>query len=348
MDAPSLILMSMLAFVASIVLIWGLAHVAEPLGLLDLPDARKRHGEPVPMVGGLALFLVVWGLSVGFGVFTWLVLCSAGLVLMGAIDDAVDLGVRIRLVGQVLFAVLMYLGSGVAVVSLGDYLSVQLTLGGLAPFVTLFAVVGLTNAFNMLDGMDGLAAGHAVVSLLTLIAASLITGALVHFGWLLGLLAAIGGFWLVNMRLIGVRRVFLGDAGSMLLGFLLAWLVIGYTQPPWDLLHPILALWCLTIPVFDTCAVISRRLRAGRSPFSPDRLHLHHVLLDLGLAPRHAVLVMLVGAFCVNALGLGTFWLLGPTAALTLFVTCFVGFVYLSLHPEVDRKLLVWVRGLKG
>lgn len=115
MDAPSLILIATLAFIASIVLVWCLAHVAEPLGLIDLPGARKRHGEPVPMVGGLALFLVVWGLSAGFGVFTWLVLCSAGLVLMGAIDDAVDLGVRIRLVGQVLFAVLMYLGSGVAV-----------------------------------------------------------------------------------------------------------------------------------------------------------------------------------------------------------------------------------------
>ena len=326
--------------IATVFVTWVLARCAPAMGLMDMPTARKTHGEPTPLVGGLALFVVLMVVSIALQAFSWLMLCAGILVLMGALDDARHLGVRLRLVFQLVCACMMLIGSGVSIQSLGVYHGLSLTLGWFAPIFTLFAVIGITNAFNMLDGLDGLASGHALVALLSLITAGLLGNPLIEGMWLAGLAGAIFGFWCVNMRLTPVRRVFLGDAGSTLIGFLLAWLIIGYTQAPWDRLQPLAALWCLSFPVFDTCAVVGRRIRAGRSPFAPDRLHLHHRLIDLGVSPRHAVFLMLGAALTLNVAGLLVLAAWGATVSLSFYLALFGLFLYGSLHPELDQAVV--------
>lgn len=317
----------------------GLRLAAPALNLMDIPDQRKQHGAPTALVGGIAIFSVMLIFSLWVNAFSWIVLCGLVLGLIGVVDDAIDLGVRLRLGGQVFVTTLAMLGTDVLVNDLGTYGSVSLSLGVFASAFTLFAVVGVVNAFNMLDGLDGLASGHVLVTLFTLFVASVSFSEPVHSQWLLGFVCAVFGFWLVNMRLTPFPKVFLGDAGSMFLGFVLAWLIIGYTQPPWQLLHPVLALWCLSVPIFDTAAVVARRVKAGRSPFAPDRLHLHHVLVDMGVTVQTAVMCLLLGAVSLNLFGLLIFGLFGPATALAAFSICFCTFVYFVLNPRLERAV---------
>ena len=326
---------------STVLLVQLLAQLAPHVGLMDQPTARKAHGESVPMVGGLAIFIILVTVSVTQNQFTWLMVCAGLLVVIGAIDDIRHLGVRARLVTQIGCTVLMLLGSGVQIDSLGVYGGIEVYLGWFAPIFTIFAVVGITNAFNMLDGLDGLCSGHGLVAVISFFVASWIHGALISVEWLIALIASLLGFWLVNMRATPIRRVFLGDAGSTFIGFVLAWLAIGYTQAPWNVLHPVIALWCLAIPVFDTCVVVLRRIRIGRSPFAPDRLHLHHRLVDSGLNPRSAVFLMLIVSAVTNALGLVIFWATSsPQLAIALYCAAFALFMYASLHPAIERRLI--------
>lgn len=316
-----------------------LSNAAPHVRLMDVPDSRKQHGIPTALVGGIAIFTVMLIFSLWIDAFAWVVLCGLVLGLIGVMDDAFDLGVRLRLGAQVGMTVLVILGTGVSVRELGTYGPLTLELGIFAAAFTLFAVVGVINAFNMLDGLDGLASGHVLVTLATLFVASLSFSEPVHSQWLFGFLCAVFGFWLVNMRLTPCPKVFLGDAGSMFLGFVVAWLIIGFTQSPWALLHPVLALWCLTIPIFDTAAVVTRRIKAGRSPFAPDRRHLHHILVDIGLSPRLTVMLLLIMAALLNGLGLGLFYLFGPSVALLTFTGCFMMFAWFAMNPRLERAL---------
>ena len=332
------------AIIASVIGLSAVLSKSAPmLGLMDIPDHRKQHATPTALVGGISIFTVMLVFSIWVGSFGWIVLCGLALGLIGVVDDAIDLGVRLRLTAQVVVTLLAIAGTGVIVDQLGQYGSVTLSLGFFGILFTVFAVVGVINAFNMLDGLDGLASGHVIVSLISLFVASVSFSEPVYSEWLLGFICAVFGFWLVNMRFTPAPKVFLGDAGSMFLGFVVAWLIIGYTQSPWNILHPVLALWCLTVPIFDTAAVVARRLKAGRSPFAPDRLHLHHVLVDLGVSSRVAVITLLSVAAALNASGLAVYAVFGPTAALVMFSLCFVGFVYFVLHPRLEREVFQWL-----
>lgn len=155
------------------------------------------------------------------------------------------------------------------------------------------------------------------------------------------LFSAVFAFWLVNMSLTPLKRVFLGDSGSLLLGFTMSWLLIYYTQEPINLVEPIAALWCVTLPVFDTVVVIARRLKNGFSPFRSDRNHLHHLLVDQGVRPSIALALILVGSIIVNAAGITVTFMVNPLIGFGCYCVAFLGFAYLMLHPEVERRLLL-------
>ncbi|MBP1152810.1 MraY family glycosyltransferase [Methylocaldum sp. RMAD-M] len=254
--------------------------------LIDCPTSRKRHEGSIPLTGGPAIFIslivcyLLWRSEV--------LIVAMGLVLMvGLIDDLRQLSPRIRLVAQTLVALMMVLWGGQVVDDLGDLFGFGiLHLGILAIPFTVLCVVGLINAFNMADGVDGLAAGLAAAAMLWLFIAARIAGTIIP-PHLPILLAAVVGFMFINARhpLNPRAAAFLGDSGSMLLGVGLAWFAIVLTQGPNRALPSASVLWILGLPVIDTLRVTIRRLYNRQSPFEAGRDHFHHILLDLGLSP---------------------------------------------------------------
>ena len=344
-----LIALPILTGLASLVFILVLTPFAERLRLLDQPDHRKRHQTPVPMVGGLAIYLVILSAMMVLDPpekLSWLMLSVSILVAVGALDDAFGLGVRTRFVSQMLAALVMIAGGSFWIRSFGvDLWGLDAVAIWLGIPITVFAVVGLTNGFNMADGIDGLASGHMLVGLGSVCLTLYLTRGQVHqLEWLLILMSTVFAFWLVNLSLTPLKRVFLGDAGSLLLGFVMAWTLIYYTQKPVALMHPVAALWCVTIPVFDTLVVIARRIKNKRSPFSPDRNHLHHLFVDMGMKPSVALALILGLAIMVNAFGVWMTYAISPVASLIAYGLLLMGFGYGMLHPSIERQLALKLR----
>jgi UDP-GlcNAc:undecaprenyl-phosphate GlcNAc-1-phosphate transferase len=296
----------LLAAALTVGLLLLLSWLAPRLGLMDQPSARKIHSAPVPMTGGIAIFLVVAGMSAllyrQLPVFIWPLLVAAlVLVLVGVLDDRWELAPGWRFVAQAV-AIAAVIGlTGVRIDSFGFLLSDQwpLTLGVLAVPLTLFGIIGIINAINMADGIDGLAATLVLIPLLLL---GLVVPDAAWRRWFAVVGVAIGVFLLFNL-FGGRRRVFLGDAGSLLLGFILAWLVVYFSQGSHRVIFPVTALWLLALPVFDTIFVMTQRLLAGRSPFSPDRRHLHHLLMRLGYSAGKTLLLIAVYALILAQVG---------------------------------------------
>lgn len=275
---------------------------------LDLPDARKVHKEPVPKVGGLAMAvgaLVPVALMADGGRFVNSVLAGAGvIVLFGLWDDLRNLGWKSKFAGQGLAALIVIFYGELDVCHLGSCLPEGWTLPEVVALpLTLLVIVGVTNAINLSDGLDGLAGG---TTLLIFICIGLLCYTAADFPekYLVMLLctAAVGaifGFLRYNTY---PATVFMGDTGSQLLGFLAVTLSIGVTQLESTPVSPLLPLLMLGFPVLDTLTVMAERIAGGRSPFSPDKNHFHHKLMRLGLFHTEAVVTiygitsLLVGA----------------------------------------------------
>ncbi|NCC77820.1 MAG: undecaprenyl/decaprenyl-phosphate alpha-N-acetylglucosaminyl 1-phosphate transferase, partial [Clostridia bacterium] len=248
-----------IAFSVSCFVLLLLYPLAPRLRLLDHPvERRKNHRQPTPTIGGIAIFLAMTAaLIVAVPIETTLVFGWAGaalLVAFGTLDDIMGLGPRIRLITQVGAALLLTLGAGVSLTSLGDLFGFgAIDLGLLAIPFSVFAIVGVINAFNMIDGIDGLAGGMTMILFGALL---LLAGPGVEQTLILASVAALVPFLISNLSLIGPRlgKVFLGDAGSQLLGYLAAWMLIAATQSP-TALEPAVAIWLIAIPLTDTLAV---------------------------------------------------------------------------------------------
>lgn len=318
---PSLLFV--LFSVATLIVI--LAPMARMMRLVDIPNDRKKHGEPVPMVGGLAIYIAlvsaIFISSFGDKV-EWLIFSAGILVVTGLLDDIFDLCFKLKLLSQIFATSLMMFGGSISIQSIGiGHDAVDDFVQLFSVPITIFAVVGLTNAFNFVDGLDGLASGQVLLGLATMAMALMVSqGAIHNVEWFAVVMTAVFAFWAVNMSFTPVKRVFLGDAGSLLLGFVMAWTLIFYTQKPQALLNPVLALWCVTIPVLDTIVVIVRRLKNDRSPFVSDRTHLHHVLLSIGLSPRKSLFVILIMSGLFNAVGIWSALMFSPLVSLTTFL----------------------------
>jgi UDP-GlcNAc:undecaprenyl-phosphate/decaprenyl-phosphate GlcNAc-1-phosphate transferase len=285
-----------LAFVVALTvtaaLIPVLVHWAPTIGLTDAPGPRKVHSIPVPRVGGLAMAvglllptLITVELTPSIrGVLLGL----AVLLIFGLWDDRVTLGYRTKFAGQVLAAGLcMFVGN----VHIGALMigSVIVLPQAASIFLTFVFLVGITNAVNLADGLDGLAGGLVLLCLcaIALFAAMSGNGSVVEMALIEA--GAVLGFLRFNTH---PARIFMGDSGSQMLGFSVGALALLATQGEASPLSAALPLLLLGIPIMDTLTVMLTRIRAGRSPFSADSNHLHHRLLALGFAHREAVLLI--------------------------------------------------------
>ena len=303
------VLLALAAFVLSVALCGLVRAVAPRVGLVDRPGGRKAHHRPTPLGGGVAIWLtMVLVLSVGGLVLIFgrtalpagLAVHAGGareragelaaifglatlIMLMGLADDRFGLGWALRLVVQIGLASALLLAG--AKITLFPPFSEHPIFTNV---LTVLWVVGLTNSFNFLDNMDGLAAGVG------LIAAALFAGALWAVGGLfvpavlMALVGALAGFLVHNAS---PARLFMGDAGSNFLGFLLGGMtVVGtFAKGPSSDFAVLTPLVVMAVPLYDTASVILIRLREGRSPFKPDRSHFSHRLVDRGLTPKRAV-----------------------------------------------------------
>lgn len=306
---PKLVAASAISLAVSLFAIFSLRPLARRFGLTDRPDARKHHNGRIPLIGGLCFFLgTLAGLCYLGYLDNFTLSLVAGSVLIvgvGAVDDFHDLSVRTRLMVEMCVVGWVIAMTGYYVDGLGPLFGAgEFSLGWLGIPVTVVAVIGLINAYNMLDGIDGLAAAMAMAAIGSVLLMGDFSGG--HPGALLlleVLFAALIPYVCVNLGWPDGRKVFMGDAGSTLIGFVLAWGLIYLSHGSVRRLAPVDVLWCVALPVMDTLAVMYRRMRLGKSPFKPDRQHLHHLLLDEGFAPRAALLLIVAGAGLLTAFG---------------------------------------------
>jgi UDP-GlcNAc:undecaprenyl-phosphate GlcNAc-1-phosphate transferase len=298
------------AAIAAILTIAVLRPLARHVGLIDQPDERKQHVRATPLVGGPAMFLaLVIVLAPQDTPAAWAPLFLGSLLLLvtGMVDDIRRIGSTIRLVVQGIAVLLICVGGEVVISSLGYlWLSGQeISLGVLAASFTIFCGIGLVNAVNMADGLDGLSASLSLVAFVALGFAAAVAGRTEDLLLIGAVSGALVGFLTFNYRLPGRKQalVFLGDSGSYLVGFLLFYVVVRLSQGPQAAIAPVTALWICAIPLFDTVAIMLRRLRKGRSPFVADREHLHHVFLLAGFTVRETVAIMAGLASVGAALG---------------------------------------------
>lgn len=293
--------MFVVALIISLITTPLISRFASRNGLTDKPGERKIHCRPKPILGGLSILLSCSAAGLYFFSFSGragsLLLCSLLIVVLGVIDDIYDLKAIHKLAGQFAVAALYVSLNG------GSYGPLADSLKGfhLSPFVTLalliFWIVLLTNAFNLIDGLDGLAAGVAVISFGALALFAFWGGSLPLLGMLLIGLGALLGFLPYNIQ---PARIFLGDAGAMLLGFTLAALHLQVaTAFPCDFSLVLGSAFLFYFPVLDVSFAVFRRLRKKQPIFRADRGHIHHILLRCGLAERTAVLLLyLCSAIC--------------------------------------------------
>ena len=281
------------AFLIVALLVPASLPLTRRLGLHDLPGGRKQHEVPTSYVGGMLILMAV---DISFLVFdrqsslvaSTFLGCSAALVLVGLADDRFGLSWKVRISAQTLVTLAMIFIAGVQVENLGDVFGMRaLPLGLLTIPFTVFIVVGVINALNMIDGADGLAGGQALVSLVLLAAFAHYAGNVDMVLRLLTVAAAVAGFLIWNLRFPWQprARIFLGNAGSMVLGFVIAWAAVRLTQNPEHPVSAVLGPWTIAIPLVDCVSLMFRRMRQGASPFKADRNHLHHLLLDAGFGP---------------------------------------------------------------
>ena len=307
---------AVLGFGLTLGLIRFLAPRAESWGLIDHPGGeRKDHHGATPTVGGLA---IVAGLTIAavLGQFAGQVHPAfwAGLLLIaltGIADDIMELQPVIKFASQIVAALITVYWGELYLHSLGDLVSPEpVILNRYAVPLTVFAMIGVINAINLCDGADGLGAGLVFIAVFWIAVLAAVSAHADALTLSLALMGCIAAFLAFNLRTPWRDRaaIFLGDIGSLSLGFVLAWLTVDGAQA--RLFPPVTAIWLVAIPISDTIVCMTRRVLKGQNPFHPDRTHLHHVLIDLGLPVGRAVALIHAIAFLLAAAGAAG-WALG-------------------------------------
>jgi len=280
------------AFVIAMVCIPPIIALVNKYRLHDIPDARKEHSLPTPTLGGIAIIvgmvvsIALWFPFTFSGEMMTCFFSMAILCAMGITDDLNDLSPKYKFMVEIALACLIAL-SGIRINTFGGLFGLnELPVTAQYSF-TILAIVGIINAFNFIDGIDGLAASIGFMSLIT-IGIFLTIGndrsfALIAFA----LAGSIFGFLFFNMN---PAKIFMGDTGSLVVGFILSILCTKFIQGNGNAAQPIIkaapvfALGMVLIPVFDAVRVFSLRIWNGQSPFHPDRTHLHHLLTNAGIS----------------------------------------------------------------
>jgi len=314
--------------------------VAIEVGLVDKPSERKLHAGHIPLIGGISIFMAVLMASL-----LWLpntlelrmyLIASAMMVFIGALDDKFDIKVRIRIIGQLIVASLMIYGVGGYISNLGDLFGLgDVTLGPFGIIFTYVAIIVVINAFNMVDGIDGLIGSLSINTFTSIAILFIISGQHNYVSYPLILATATIPYLIFNLGLAPkAKKIFMGDAGSMFIGLSVIWLLTMGTQNEQASFRPVTALWICAIPLMDMLALVVRRYKNGKSPFKPDRDHLHHILQRVGYNTRQALIIISIFAVGMSVVGLvGEYYKIPD-------VIMIIGFIFMfGCYVVIIRKI---------
>lgn len=347
------ILVSLLSTYVSILLLNALSS---KLGLIDRPCSRKVHQGEVPLVGGMSVF---------FGIATAFIICSelqqisilflissAVIVFIGVLDDKYDLSVRSRIIGQLLVSSLLIFGLGDYISDLGNlFLLGNIDIGKFGITFTFIAILAAINAYNMIDGIDGLLGGLAIVSFTGIAFLGISSH---HFSSYLSVvfITALIPFFLANLGISPFKKVkiFMGDAGSMLIGLAVIWALVYGSQVTAigePIFRPIFALYVVAIPLMDMIAIMFRRLSKGQSPFKPDRDHIHHIFMRSGFSSKQALAFIVSSALLILSIGIyGELKQIKELYLLLIIISLFVIYIFAIKHAWKVTKIFKGI--LKG
>ena len=274
--------------------------LAYRIGAIDVPkDGRRMHKRPTPRLGGLAIFGGFLIAAVLTGQLTpqrlWILAGAAVIVVLGIFDDRNALSAKFKFVIQILAAAIPVIFGDLRIAMFTNTFlfsdSLYWNLGALSIPITILWIVAITNAVNLIDGLDGLAVGVSSIASMTMLAVALFIGETEIAVILAALAGACVGFMPYNLN---PASIFMGDTGSTFLGYMLATLSIQGLFKVYALISFAVPFLILGLPIFDTAFAIVRRVLSGRSPLAPDRGHVHHRLIDMGFNQKQAVAILYV------------------------------------------------------
>jgi len=303
-DEIRIFIACIVSFILSFYSIPVLVRTAHRYKIYDYPNGRTVHLRPTPRLGGIAIFLsVILAISlltpiISFPQYQFAIAGSVIIFFIGFKDDLIGISFGKKLLAEIAAAGILILFAGFRFTNLHGYFGAHEISYPLSFCISLFIIIGITNAFNLLDGVDGLASSVALTAFVTfdtwfyinnepgyaLICAATI-GSLIAFLWF--------NIWSKT------NKIFLGDTGALFLGFLMSILVIQFNKMnlsptlPWHIsASPVVSFGILLIPIFDTCRVMLSRILQGKSPFYPDKTHIHHHLLALGFSHKQVTAIL--------------------------------------------------------
>lgn len=317
-----------------------LRKLAKRVGLVDKPDQRKHHAGAVPLVGGLAVCLsLVYFIVNNPDVIPHSSLyasCMLILVAIGVLDDKFDLDFKLRIGVQAALAIAMMVLGDIELSRLGNIFATgRVHLDTLGYGLTILAVIGAINAFNMVDGIDGLLGGLATVTFVSLGVLLYLNGHQSMAYLCLVITVIMAPYLLFNLGVLGrERKVFMGDAGSMLIGFTVIWFLLLASQHPTNAaIRPVTGLWLIALPLMDMTAIMFRRAKRGDSPFKPDREHLHHIFQRVGLSPRQTLAAICLLATSFAGIGIiGELLQVHESIMFASFLFCFALYCMMLRH----------------
>jgi UDP-GlcNAc:undecaprenyl-phosphate/decaprenyl-phosphate GlcNAc-1-phosphate transferase len=269
-----------IAFVAALIILTKTTFIKN--NWLDHSNDRKIHKGSIPVNGGLAMF---FGLFLGLLIIShnyyssfFLLICSFLILTLGFVDDNFDLSPNTRMLIQIIVCLIAFSYGLIKISTFGDIFGFgSISFNRLSLIVTVLAFMAGMNSFNLIDGIDGLSSGIAIITFLTIAylanhanAGSILAISTIYISVLIP-------FFLIN---ISNNKVFMGDSGSLFIGLGIAWLLIDSSQGEYAFIKPVTALWIFAIPLIDLISVVCFRILSGKSPFKPDKTHIHFQLIN--------------------------------------------------------------------
>ncbi|MUH71390.1 undecaprenyl-phosphate alpha-N-acetylglucosaminyl 1-phosphate transferase [Psychrosphaera haliotis] len=316
-----------------------LRPIANALDLIDVPNQRKQHYGDVPLTGGISVFIAFTFVLISQGFFEpattqnqVFYMCFMFIIFIGVLDDMYELSVITRLIGQLLVSTLFVFGTDSYILNLGvlwgtDVINISSTLGLI---LTVLAIMAAMNIFNMIDGMDSVLGTVSIVSLTVLASLFYVAGNDFHFTVSASLVLILLSFLAFNIFPIArfQYKTFMGDAGSMLIGLLMIWLLIEGSQGQESSVafSPIMALYIIGLPLMDMVAIIIRRIFRNASPFKADHEHIHHLLVRSGKSTKSAKVIIPILSALIIGCGLAINSL-APVYMFTGFLILFTSYM---------------------
>ena len=339
------LLLILIAPFTTFILIALLRPFAKSIGLTDKPNDRKRHEGSVPLIGGIAMYfgiVVSLLLTNDLNQFNVFILASLIVVIIGILDDHKDISVSLRLFFQALTSIIIVSVAGINIESLGNLLgNGDIIINNWSYFISMIAIIASMNAVNMTDGIHGHAGGSSLITFLAILFLSI--GKISNDNLLIiQIFCLVLPIFLIYNLCIGMpnsRRIFMGDAGSMLIGLGISWTLIDLSQGENQVFSPVTALWLFGMPIIEICTTVLRRLASSKSLFKPDLLHFHHLLLSLGFSNRAVLISTLSISFIMASIGiLGELFRVAEWVMLSGFLLTFLIYIITASKRITNKK----------